>query len=157
MADIIQKIRFIKDLFRGWVFSWFINGTCVGLRIDKSAFLSGLNRICLGDNIFINKGCILQGGGGITIGDNTLIAPYVQIYSQEHDKYDYTKTISEQVDIGKNCWLGANVIVLKGSRIPDDTIVPAGAIVTRKGGIICQGYLLPAVQDSLASILAKNS
>ena len=133
---MIQKIRFYKDLYRGWLFGWFIRGTSKRLRVDKTAFLSGLSNIRLGDNIFINKGCVIQGGGGVTIGDNTLLGPYVQIYSEEHDKEDYTKTIREPITIGKNCWLCANVIVLKGSNIPDNTIVPAGAVVIR-GGIVC--------------------
>jgi acetyltransferase-like isoleucine patch superfamily enzyme len=99
--------------------------------VDKTCFLSGLNNIELGNNIFLNRGCVLQGGGGISVGDNTLFAPYVQIYSQEHDKKDYRKTISKKVRIGKNCWLCANVIILKGANIPDNTIVPAGMIVKR--------------------------
>jgi len=153
---MIQKIRFYKDRLRGLLFSYFLGYVGKGLRIDKTAYLSGLTNIRLGDNIFINRGCIIQGGGGVVIGKNTLIAPYVQIYSQDHDKENYEKTISEDVYIGPNCWIGAGVIILKGSHIPHNTIVPAGAIVTRKG-IICQGYLSPAVRDSLATILAKNS
>lgn len=130
---MIQKIRFYKDLFRGFLFKPFLFYCGKGLRIDKSAFLSGLHNIVLGDNIFINKGCVIQGAGIVIIGDNTLLAPYVQIYSQEHAKEDYKKTIGQPVVIGSNCWIGANVIILKGSHIPDNTIVPAGAIVTRKG------------------------
>jgi acetyltransferase-like isoleucine patch superfamily enzyme len=152
---MIQRIRYFKDWVRGLCFKPFL-GTCgKGLRIDKSAFLSGLSNIHLGDNIFINKGCVVQGAGLVFIGSNSLIAPYVQIYSQEHCKEDYKKTISRRIVIGSNCWIGANVIILKGSHIPDNTIVPAGAIVT-KGGIICQGYLSTEVQDSLDTILAKR-
>jgi maltose O-acetyltransferase len=111
----------------------FLKKSGKDLRVDKTCFLSGLYNIELGNNIFLNRGCILQGGGGISVGDNTLFAPYVQIYSEEHYKQDYSLTISERVTIGANCWLCANVIVLKGANIPDNTIVPAGAIVTRKG------------------------
>jgi maltose O-acetyltransferase len=133
---MIQEIRYFKDWLRGLCFKSFLGKYGKGLRIDKSAFLSGLDGIFLGDNIFINKGCVIQGGGGVQIGSNTLIAPYVQIYTEEHDKTDYQKTVWDSVNIGENCWLCANVIILKGSTIPDNTIVPAGAVVTR-GGIKC--------------------
>ena len=139
---MIQKIRYFKDWIRGLCFKPFLGSCGKGLRIDKSAFLSGLGNIVLGNNIFVNKGCVVQGGGIVFIGNNTLLAPYVQIYSQEHDKKNYQVTITDNIIIGKNCWIGAGVIILKGSNILANTIVPAGAIVTRKG-IICQASLLP--------------
>jgi maltose O-acetyltransferase len=119
---------FVTDRLRGFLYSLFLRKSGKGLRIAKSAFLSGLSNIEIGDNVYINKGCILIGGGGITIGDNTLLGPYVQIYSEEHNKYDFKKPYQEKIVIGPNCWLCANVIVLKGSIIPEKTIVPAGQI-----------------------------
>ena len=69
------------------------------------------------------------------IGDNTLIAPGVKIISANHDfenKLDYVRKLP--VVIGKNCWIGANAVILPGVELGDNVIVGAGSVVTKSFG-----------------------
>jgi acetyltransferase-like isoleucine patch superfamily enzyme len=83
---------------------------------------------------FANSGgCYVQGINKIYIGDYTIFAPGVKIISANHDKKDYhshDKSISP-IKIGKNCWLGANSVILPGVELGDNVIVGAGAVVTK--------------------------
>lgn len=77
----------------------------------------------------------LLDGACITIGDYTLIAPNVQIYTPHHP-LDYrerreSKEYSYPVTIGKDCWIGGGAIILPGVTIGDRCIIGAGSVVTR--------------------------
>lgn len=103
--------------------------------------------IILGKNVersfLVSGGCYFQALNGIKIGDNTIFAPGVKLISANHDLKDtschlYTKPII----IGKNCWIGANAVILPGVVLGDKTIVGAGAIVTKsfkEDGLVLKG------------------
>jgi acetyltransferase-like isoleucine patch superfamily enzyme len=79
--------------------------------------------------------CYIQGINGIKIGDYSMIAPGVKIISANHDFSDYKKHIScGSVVIGKNCWIGANAIILPEVELGDNVIVGAGSVVTKSFG-----------------------
>lgn len=78
--------------------------------------------------------CYIQGINGIEIGDYTIFAPGVKIISANH-KFNYNKRsehiISRPIRIGRNRWIGTNAIILPGVELGDNTIVGAGAVVTK--------------------------
>jgi acetyltransferase-like isoleucine patch superfamily enzyme len=78
-------------------------------------------------------GCYIQGINKIYIGDNTIIAPGVKIISANHDLFDFSEHIKsiEPIIIGRNCWLGANSIILPGVQLGNHVIVGAGSVVTK--------------------------
>ena len=92
-------------------------------------------RILIGGETTINAYCVLQGNGGVTIGEGTLIAAHVQIFSANHRFSDPKKKIRAQgesrigVTIGDNVWIGAGSIILDGTVIEDDAIIAAGSVV----------------------------
>ena len=71
----------------------------------------------------------------IYIGDCTMIGPNVTIATAGHPIEPGLRSRGLQynmpVHIGKNCWLGAGVIVMPGVTIGDNTVIGAGSIVTR--------------------------
>lgn len=80
----------------------------------------------------VSGGCYIQGGNGIRIGDDTIFAPGVKIISADHDQNNFNKWKQDNpITIGKNCWLGANVVILPGVQLGDNVIVGAGAVVTK--------------------------
>ena len=92
--------------------------------------------LILGDNVAINYNCILHCRKHISIGAGTSLGPNVCIFDQDHDFRAGADELHFQdapVEIGKNCWLGANVVILKGTTLGDNCIVGAGCIV--KGNI----------------------
>lgn len=77
-------------------------------------------------------GCYIQGAAGIVIGDYTQIAANVAIVSSNHDVHDSRAHVpSAPIVIGKYCWIGANAVILPGVTLGDNTVVGAGAVVTR--------------------------
>ena len=71
----------------------------------------------------------------IYIGDHTMIGPNVTIATAGHPICPALREKAYQynapVRIGKNCWLGAGVIVLPGVCIGDNSVIGAGSVVTR--------------------------
>jgi acetyltransferase-like isoleucine patch superfamily enzyme len=92
--------------------------------------------ISLGTNVFTGEYSVIYGHGGITIGDNTLIAMHCRIVSSNHTIPGRDGIIRHQSDIllptaiGKDVWLGAGVTVLGGVTIGDGCVVAAGAVVS---------------------------
>jgi len=110
-----------------------INGR-VKFMVHYTSQVSG--NIILGKGVvqsFCNSGnCYIQGINGISIGDNTIFAPGVKIISSNHNKSDLSEQeYSKPIKIGKNCWIGTNAVLLPGVQIGDNTVVGAGAVVTK--------------------------
>ena len=89
--------------------------------------------IHLGKNVFINSGCCFQDQGGIEIGDGTLIGHQVVIATLNHDLRPQSRAdmFPKKVKIGKNVWIGAHATILQGVIIGDNSVVAAGAVVTK--------------------------
>lgn len=105
--------------------------------LNRYAFIQGGDGgVRLGNHVEINNFSIVNGTGGVDIGDDTLIGPGVRIISYQHRFAAGTPirlqaSEKKPIRIGRDCWIGANVIVLAGITIGDGAIVGAGAIVTR--------------------------
>lgn len=84
-------------------------------------------------SLAVSGGCYLQAGNGIIIGEGTIWAPNVVIVSANHDLDNKNKSWNKgsPVKIGKNCWIGANSVILPHVTLGDNTIVGAGAVVTK--------------------------
>ncbi len=130
---LLQK----KALLKGYMYKVFMKKAGKNFKIFGSGcYLSGLNNIEIGNNITLNQGVIMNGGGGILIEDNVLIAHYVQMYSEDHsyegsDDIIYQKSERGKIIIGKGTWIGANSIILKGVTIGAHAVIGAGSVVTK--------------------------
>lgn len=88
-----------------------------------------------GKNVYANFNLTCVDDTHIYVGDGTMIGPNVTLATAGHPilpelrarAYQYNLPIS----IGKNCWLGAGVIVLPGVKIGDNTVVGAGSVVSK--------------------------
>lgn len=96
--------------------------------------------IIIGDNVDIGKDTVIYASkdGGVTIGDNTIIAAQCYIIDMDHGTKADVPIVSqsnsvEEVVIGNDAWLAANVTVLKGSNIGSGAVIGAKAMV--KGNI----------------------
>lgn len=87
----------------------------------------------IGCNVSLNEFVHIWGGGGVSIGDDTLIATQVVITSQTHDTAApmfRDSLVQLPVVIGSNVWIGSGAVVLPGLCIGDGSVVAAGAVVT---------------------------
>ena len=95
----------------------------------------GGRHVHLGSNIYANAGLKLVDDTHIYIGDYTMLGPNVVLATAGHpidpDLRRQGLQYNMPVRIGKNCWLGAGVIVMPGVTIGDNTVVGAGSVVTK--------------------------
>lgn len=94
--------------------------------------------IHVGDNFFANFDCILLDTCDITIGDNCLLAPRVQLYTAAHP-LDQTERLNwigygKKITIGNNCWIGGGSAVMPGVTLGNNVVVGGGSVVTKSFG-----------------------
>lgn len=114
-------------------------GKIIATSIDKSTtifipFHTNFGRhIFIGKNVFINHGCSFLDLGGITIEDDVMIGPQVNIITENHpvDPKSRKSLELKSVTIKRNAWIGANATILPGVIIGENSIVAAGAVVTK--------------------------
>ena len=89
-------------------------------------------RVKLGKNITINKGATFLSPGIIEIEDGVLIGPDVKIATVNHDLEDrHHKYYFKKVTIKENAWICIGAIICPGVTIGKNSVVGAGAVVTK--------------------------
>lgn len=107
-------------------------------RINQPLLIDYGCNIYLGKDSFINMNCTLLDANKIMIGDRTLLAPDVKIYTAVHPKNGaerYTETgklvtSTKPVSIGNDTWIGGGSIILPGVKIGNNVTIGAGSVVT---------------------------
>ena len=111
----------------------------IGKKVDDTFFLIppfytdfGEN-IILGRNVFVNHACTFMDRGGITLEDEVLIGPKVNLITTNHPlpPSERRATISHPILIRKKVWIGTAATIMPGVTIGENSIVGAGAVVTR--------------------------
>ncbi|SDC13751.1 maltose O-acetyltransferase [Sanguibacter gelidistatuariae] len=106
-----------------------------GSEIRPPMYIDLGRNITIGARCFVNFNLTALDVAAITIGDDVLIGPNVQLLTPTHpvepaprrDKWEAAKPIT----IGNNVWLGGGVIVCPGVTIGENSVIGAGAVVSR--------------------------
>lgn len=90
----------------------------------------------LGRQVYANFNLTLVDDTHIYIGDYTMLGPNVVIATAGHPilpelRGERALQHNQPVHIGRNCWLGAGVIVMPGITIGENSVIGAGSVVTR--------------------------
>lgn len=98
------------------------------LRVRRGAVCS------MGRNVSINSGNVINCQQRITLGDDVVLSPNVQIYDHDHDYaceggIAAMKYKTAPVKIGSNVWIGANCVILRGTKIGDGCVIGANTVV----------------------------
>ena len=101
-------------------------------RIDLSTHIRGLAKLRIGDYTYINRECILDAAGGLTIGNSVSISYRCNIMSGGHDINSPSFEGRHQpIVICDYVWIGVGATVLQGVTIGEGAVVAAGAVVTK--------------------------
>lgn len=98
---------------------------------------SPASSIVIGDRVYLNNNCcIVSDGPGIHIGERTLIGAGCDIFDSDFHDLDPAKRFGGEpatgrVEVGPNVWIGANVKIMKGVSIGENSVIANGSIVTR--------------------------
>ncbi len=91
--------------------------------------------IHFGNNVYANFNLTCVDDTHIYVGDCTMFAPNVVLATAGHpilpDLREKAYQFNMPIHIGRNCWLGAGVIVMPGVTIGDNTVIGAGSVVTK--------------------------
>lgn len=111
----------------------------IGKKVDDTFFMIppfysdfGEN-IHIGKNVFVNHACTFMDRGGITLEDNVLIGPKANLITTNHpiNPSERRATISQPIVIKKGAWIGVGATILPGVTIGENSIVAAGAVVSK--------------------------
>jgi maltose O-acetyltransferase len=91
--------------------------------------------VLLGDDCFLNTGCVLLDCAPITLGDRVQVGPAVQLLAADHPREAALRAadveFARPVTIGADVWLGAGSIVCPGVSVGEGTVIGAGSVVVR--------------------------
>lgn len=120
-----DKADLLKQLF----------GVPTNVYITPPFFCDYGSNIRLGKNVYFNFNCVILDVAQVTIGDNTLFGPMVQIYTATHPMDVATRKSGlesgKPITIGKDVWVGGGAIICPGVSIGDGSVIGAGSVVTR--------------------------
>ena len=152
ILSIILRIRIIQTR------SYLATGS--DIEIDKSVrfgrwcfFTSKGGEIVIGENTFLNTQVILNAdiGGKIRISNDCMIGPRTIFRTANHKIKDINSVKREQghafadILVERNVWIGANVTVLPGVTIGENSVIAAGAVVTKDIPKNCLAAGVPAI------------
>jgi len=111
----------------------------IGAQIDGSTtifapFYTNFGKFTsIGKNVFINHACSFLDMGGITIEDEVLIGPKVNLITENHpiNPNERRSLIAKPIVIKRKAWIGASATILPGVTVGENSIVAAGAVVSK--------------------------
>jgi acetyltransferase-like isoleucine patch superfamily enzyme len=130
ISELDRSLPFADLMFDRWERAK-LAGFGEGTSVYDSCCIFG--KVKVGINTWVGPFTVLDGSGGLEIGNNCSISAGVQIYSHDSvswaisggkEKYEYAST-----SIGNNCYIGPNTIITKGVTLHNNTIVGANSLV----------------------------
>jgi maltose O-acetyltransferase len=103
------------------------------------------SHISIGAGTFVNYGCVFLDVVPIRIGEACQVAPKVQLLTADHPVDPQPRRDGWEsglpIVLEDNVWLGGGAIVCPGVTIGENTVVGAGAVVTRDlpAGVVAAG------------------
>lgn len=121
--NIAKRLILMKKLFGKKTIAW----------IEPPFYCCYGTNINVGENTYINMNCSFIDDGKINIGKAVMFGAGVAVATVGHPikpdmrKYMYT----DPVNIGDNCWIGANVTICPGVTVGENSVIGAGSVVTK--------------------------
>ena len=103
---------------------------------ENSIIYNQLTVVCpqsvkIGKNVKVMNGVLMMSAGGITIEDNVIISPNVQLISNNHDPYDRYVITCKPILIKEGALIGAGATILPGVTIGKYAIIGANSVVSK--------------------------
>lgn len=105
-------------------------------QIHDGCLLKARGEVRVGDRVRLSRGVIVQAEERIEVGDLAGIGERTSLIDSDHDhrggddSFWERGVVSEPVSIGRNAWIGANSVVLRGANVGRNSVVGAGSVVT---------------------------
>lgn len=121
--------------------------------IEPPLFLDYGYNCKIGHHFYSNFNCVMLDCAEITIGNNVMFGPNVQLITATHPKdpvsrNDRCEEYAKPITLGDGCWLGAGATILPGVVLGNNCVVAAGAVVTKS--FLGEGLVLVGVPARVA-------
>lgn len=149
-----ESAAMMADVSRAWNITAAINrlpygnasevrvlfGELIGQELDSSVTLvppfyaTGGDNTRIGKDVFINQNCTMYDLGGIDIADGVMIGPNVSLITSGHPVAPSRRragVTASPIIIHRNVWIAANVTVIGGVTIGENSVIAAGSVVTK--------------------------
>jgi acetyltransferase-like isoleucine patch superfamily enzyme len=133
---LTRSLPGIEGMFIRWLFYQFLFKEMQSFpMIYPGVYLTHTYGIQSAHNLSINTGAILDGRGGIKLGDGVMIGPYAVITSSHHHSKQTEAAmhtldhIMAPVIIEDDVWIGAHSFIRGGIRVGQGSVIAAGAVV----------------------------
>lgn len=153
MVTALNAIPYVREEERRAALTELLAGIGGETDIRTPFYCDYGDGITIGSRTFINFNCTMLDGAEITIGDEVLIASGVQLITATHPIDPVPRRAAWEralpIAIADGAWLGAGVIVLPGVSIGENTVVGAGALVTKDlpPGVVAYGNPARVVRE----------
>lgn len=135
---LFQEINQIKDTKKGKrdaIFYKLLRNVEEGLWVEPPFYCDYGYNIKAGKNLFLNFNCCILDVAPVIIGDNCMMGPNVQIYTATHPLEatlrNSGREFAKPISIGKNVWIGGNVVINPGITLGNNVVIGSGAVVTK--------------------------
>lgn len=119
---------------RGFLLRPFFKKCGKNFKIASGVVINNPHQIEIGDNVVIAHNVWINGVGGLKIDDNVLIGPMTVIVTSQH-VYQAGKLTTgytaAPVHIEKDCWIASHAVITEGTIVGENSVVAAGAVVTK--------------------------
>ena len=127
----------LSSRVKGALMRW--RGASIGARpkIWRDVWVDDYRKLSIGDDVSVGKSAMLICIGGVTIGNQVMIAHGSQIISAGHrmpsvgESMRFSGLDAAPIVIEDGAWVGAGAIVLPGITIGSGSVVAAGSVVTK--------------------------
>lgn len=158
LPDIGPIIR-----FRGLLFSLFLPGRPKKLLIGRDVTLLSINKLFLGNGVYLAKGCWLNAVGSITFEDEVILAPYVVMSSTNHGfKNGSVKQGGSHpapICIKFGTWIASHSVIAAGVTVGAGNIIGANSVVTKNtpDNVIAAGLPAKVIKERVDNPSIINS
>jgi UDP-2-acetamido-3-amino-2,3-dideoxy-glucuronate N-acetyltransferase len=125
----ICESKNIGDGTKVWAFAHILPGAVIGKNVNICDGVFIENDVIVGDNVTIK--CGVQLWDGLRVSDNVFIGPNVTFSNDKYPKSKCYPDTFSQILIEEGASIGANATILPGVVIGKNSMIGAGAVVTR--------------------------
>lgn len=133
----LNKVQDMWFVYRRILYGFLLQKLGKKAQIHVGCRFLFVRNIAIGDRVFINFDTVIDGHGGVTIGNDVTIGPCCHIWTTNHVFANVQRPINLQghitapIKIEDDVWLGASVMILPGVTIGKGSVIGAGSVVTK--------------------------